>query len=95
MVEMLLDNKKLIPLANNPYYFLEFWLHTINQESQLDRKLYWVESIKKLYSVTKSEQYLFYESDFRTLIDLLLRIISECPDGMVLIILGKSLRTPL
>ena len=31
LVEMMLDNKKLIRHADTPYYFMEFFLHEINQ----------------------------------------------------------------
>ena len=31
LVDMMAENKKLVKLANQPYYFLEYFLHDINQ----------------------------------------------------------------
>lgn len=87
---MMLDNKKLLKLANAPYYFIQFWLYTINQckyiidlETQLDRQLYWIESVKKIYSSDKiAEDCIFYDNDFKVFVDLLVRVIYQCPDGI-------------
>lgn len=58
------------------------YLPKFNIESQLDRQMYWIESIKKIYSSDASaEDYLFYDSDFKVFIDLLVRLIYSCPDG--------------
>ncbi len=53
-----------------------------NIEPQLDRQMYWIDSIKKIYSSDASaEDCLFYDSDFKVFIDLLVRLIYSCPDG--------------
>ena len=31
LIEMIQENKKLVKIANQPYFFLEFFLHDINQ----------------------------------------------------------------
>lgn len=31
LIEMMLENKELIRYANSPYYFLEYFLHDVNQ----------------------------------------------------------------
>lgn len=52
--------------------------------------------MKKLYASDKiAEDYLFYDNDFKVFVDLLVRVIYQCPDGILLCYLGKTLRTPL
>lgn len=68
----------------------------IKVEEQLDRQLYWIECVKKLYAKDMAaEDCLFYDNDFKVLIDLLIRVMGSCPDGIFQLILGKSLRVPL
>lgn len=75
--------------ANDPYYFIEFWLYTINKctfyisiETSLDRQLYWIEKVKQIYESDKiAEEKLFYENDFKVFIDVLVRVLYACPDG--------------
>lgn len=55
----------------------------------MDRQLYWIESIKKIYaSDTNAEAHLFEDNDFKVFVDLLIRVMDVCPDG-------KSLKIPL
>ena len=53
-------------------------------EAELDRQLYWIDSIKKLYEKNGevADEFLFYENDFRFLVDLLVRVMERCPDGI-------------
>lgn len=53
-----------------------------NVETQLDRQLYWIECVKKLYGKDKTvEDTLFYDNDFKIFVDLLARVISHCANG--------------
>lgn len=61
-----------------------------NLETQIDRQLYWIDAIKKLYSQggELADENLFFENDFRFLVDILVRVIERSPDG-------AKLRVPL
>lgn len=57
--------------------------YSITLEEQLDRQLYWIECVKKLYAKDMAaEDCLFYDNDFKVLIDLLIRVMGSCPDGI-------------
>lgn len=81
LVEFMRENKKYIAIANEPYYFMEYFLHVVNQEEDADRSLYWFETLLSLYMHPGAEQHLFYENDFRILVDILVRHIENYRDG--------------
>lgn len=81
LVEFMRENKKYIPMANEPYYFMEYWLHVVNQEEDADRSLYWFETLLSLYMHPGAENHLFYENDFRILVDILVRHIENYRSG--------------
>ena len=90
---MMMDNKKLIKLCSKPYYFLEFWIHMINQctqfsntEPQQDRMMYWMDCLKSLYITDSAEEYLFRENDLHVLGDIIIRVVENLNDGNMCII---------
>lgn len=81
LIEFMRENKKYISIANEPYYFMEYFLHVINQEEDPEKSLYWFETILSLYIHPESEKHLFYENDFRILVDILVRHIENYRSG--------------
>lgn len=81
LIEFMRENKKYIAIANEPYYFMEYFLHIINQEEDPEKALYWFEAILSLYIHPGAEKHLFYENDFRILVDILVRHIENHRSG--------------
>ena len=80
ILKLMTKNLGFVKLVDEPYYFLEYLVFRINNENDEEKSLELFSYVSKIYQSPHSA-HLFCGSDFKILINVLVRMIENTING--------------